>query len=79
MTLEEQAFIHAPDNSIIDSPAYPNYTDTDIFVEGFINGAQWALKQASQEVLEFDDLVDTYDCVHIRNAELANRILNIES
>lgn len=40
MTLEEIAFNNAPKDTI-DEPAYPNHTDTDIYVAGFKSGIEY--------------------------------------
>jgi len=31
-----------------DNPAYPNHTDTDIFISGFKEGAKWQQEQQSE-------------------------------
>lgn len=40
--------------------------------------AEQYLELAADQVIQFDTLVDTYDCIYERNQDVANKILNLK-
>lgn len=49
--IEEIALKYAPADSM-ENPAYPNHTDTDIYVAGFVAGVIWVANNMREIVLE---------------------------